>query len=284
MQISEYSFQDSQFPDKLRRLETRTPKQIYVLGELPKPDDKVVAIVGTRSVTPYGKKVTYQLARDLAKAGVVIVSGLARGADGVAHQAALDAGGRTIAVMGTPLDRIYPSEHRGMAMKILETGGALISEYAIGTGVARGMFAARDRIIAGMSDALIVTESASKGGALISARDALNLGLTVMAVPGNITSEKSGGTNKLIREGAILVRSGVDVIEDLGFLTEATKAVPAQSPDEALVIKLIEEGHATGEAIIEASGLTPARFANIITLMEITGKVRNLGAGNWVVR
>jgi DNA processing protein len=289
MQISKLSSNDTQFPDTLRELEIcpiGVPENIYHYGKLPDPDEVVIAIVGTRSMTQYGKNITYQLASTLAKAGVTIVSGLARGIDGIAHRAALDAGGRTIAVLGSSLDKenIYPIEHQAMAREILATGGALISEYAPGTPTQKWFFPERNRIIAALSRIVIVTESGPKGGALITAARAKELGRTVMAVPGNISSKYSSGPHQLIQAGAIPVFSIADIFNDLGYHVRQAIPVPAQSPDEAKLMKLIGNGQQTSDELIEASGFTAAQFANIISLMEITGKVRNMGAGNWVVR
>ena len=279
MQISRISYNDSQFPDRLRTL-GNPPKSINVLGNL--PEGVYVAVVGTRNCTQYGKHITYDLARELAKAGAVIVSGLAAGIDGVAHQAALDAGGRTVAVLGHGLDRIYPSHHRELAKGILASGGALVSEYDIGMPPLPWNFVQRNRLISGLSQAIVVTEAGIKSGALITARDALNQGKVVMAVPGNITSPASAGPNNLIHRGAAIVRSASDVVTELGFLDTNPKPVSCRNPHEARLLKLMTSGPATSDTLIEASGLSAAEFANIITLMEITGKVRNLGAGQWV--
>ncbi len=244
----------------------------------------MVAIVGSRRPTAYGEKVTYQIASELARAGAVIVSGLAIGVDSIAHRAALDAGGKTVAVLAHGLDRIYPTQHRGLAKEILATGGALVSEYDLGVPSLPHQFVERNRIIAALSAATIVTEAAGKSGALITANHAALLGHTVMAVPGNITSKYSAGPNNLLRTGAIPVTSTADVIVALGFHAREAVPVSAQSPDEALIVRLLGEGASTSEELIERSQLGAAQFANIISLMEITGKVRNLGAGNWVIR
>jgi len=281
MQISKISHNSSQFPDILRQLE-QVPQSINILGNLPK--DGLVGIVGSRRPTPYGERVTYQLASELARAGAVIVSGLAIGIDSIAHRAALDVGGITVAVLAHGLDRIYPSRHRALAAEILKSGGALVSEYDTGTPPLPHQFAERNRIIAALSAAVIVTEAAEKSGALITARDALTLGRTVMAVPGNITSAFSAGPNNLLRTGATPITSSTDVIVALGFHAREAVPVSAQSAEEATVMRLLEDGVNTSEELIEKSSLSAASFANVISLMEITGKVRNLGAGNWVIR
>lgn len=282
MQISNYSYNSPDFPDTLRQLE-KAPKSINVLGTLPK--DGLVAIVGSRRPTAYGEQMTYKIASELAQAGAVIVSGLAIGVDSIAHRAALDAGGKTVAVLACGLDRIYPAQHRGLAKDILATGGALVSEYDVGTEPFKSNFVQRNRIIAALSMGIIVTEAAQKSGALITVRDGAMLGRIIMAVPGNVTSTYSAGPNNLLRtKDAQAITSGTDAIVALGFHASEAVPVAAQSADEALIIKLLGEGAGTTDALITRSELSPAQFANIISLMEITGKVRNLGAGNWVRR
>jgi len=283
MQISKIDLNQASFPDSLRDLHN-PPKSINVLGELPSKDDKVVAIIGTRKSTNYGRRVAYQLGSELAKAGVVVASGLAVGIDGMAHEGAVDAGGRTIAVLAHGLDRIYPAQHRSLATAILRTRGALVSEYGFKTIPLPFRFVERNRILAALCDIIVVVESAAQGGALLTVNEATNLGRQVMAVPGNITSEVSAGTNNLIRKGAAAVVSSADIITALGYIAHEAVPVPARSPDEAKLIQLLGSGASTSQDLIERSGLSAAQFANIISLMEITGKVRNLGAGQWVRR
>ncbi|HVQ44937.1 MAG TPA: DNA-processing protein DprA [Candidatus Saccharimonadia bacterium] len=282
MQISNISHNSNSFPDILRQI-TEPPRSINVLGTLPK--DSMVAVVGTRRPTAYGERVTYQIAGELAKAGAVIVSGLAIGVDSIAHRAALDAGGRTVAVLAHGLDRIYPPRHRGLAKEILASGGALVSEYDIGTPAHKHHFVERNRLIAGLCAATIVTEAATKSGSLITAHRAAKYNRLVMAVPGNITSVYSAGPNNLIRTNiATPITSTADAIVALGFHAREAVPVSAQSPDEAKILELLEGGASNSEDLIAGGNFSAAQFANIISLMEITGKVRNLGAGQWVVR
>jgi DNA processing protein len=282
MQISTIKYQDTAYPDQLRNIHKKSPEQLFVFGTLPK--DNMIAIVGTRKCTKYGEKMTYDIAFGLAQAGAVIVSGLARGIDGIAHRAALDAGGKTVAVLGHGLDHIYPDENRDLAEEIVAKGGAVVTEYELNTPTLPFMFADRNRIIAGLSDAVIVTESPEEGGSLLTARDAMQSNRRVMAVPGHVTVRTSAGTNHLIRSGATFITSAADAIVDLGYHAREPKAVPARSKEEAQLLKLIGKTQASSEQLITDSGLSAAQFANIITLMEITGKVRNLGAGQWVIR
>lgn len=282
MQISKLNYDNQSYPDILREISS-PPKQLYLLGELPKYP--AVAIVGSRRLSDYGKSVTYQLAGELASAGLTIISGLAYGLDAVAHRAALDAGGQTIAVLAGGLDRIYPAGHRDLAKQILAKGGGLISEYDIGTETFKSNFVARNRIVSGLSLAVIIPEAAASSGSLLTANFALQQNRLVMAVPGSITSLVSAGPNNLIKTGAIPVTSSSDVLAALDLTTAG--AIPAAQPksrDEALILELLGQGHNTSESLIKESELGASQFANVITLMEITGKVRNLGAGNWVAR
>jgi len=282
MQITKYDFKYPQYPDLLREIPS-PPKQLYVLGEL--PTTPCVAIVGTRKPTSYGKEVTYMLAGQLAAAGLTIVSGLAYGLDAVAHQGALDAGGQTVAVLAGGVERVYPAGHRGLAEQIVAHHGALISEDDGAKSIHKGSFVARNRIVAGLSLAVIVTEANASSGSALTANYALQQNRMLMAVPGNITNLTSAGPNNLIKSGAIPVTCSEDVLNALNYTTTnaLATAVP-KSIDEALILSLLGEGHTSSEALIKASDLSASQFANVITLMEITGKVRNLGAGQWVAR
>lgn len=282
MQVSKYTFVDPGYPDSLRQIHS-APNELFVLGELPKAP--YVAIVGTRRMSSYGKQVTYQLASELAAAGIVIVSGLAYGLDAVAHQAALDSGGKTIAVLAGNVIDPYPAGHRSLARDILRKGGALVSEHESNDKMHKSRFATRNRIISGLSQAVIITEAPEGSGALLTANYALQQDRLVMVVPGNITSQNSAGPNNLLRKGAIPISCTEDVLNELNY-TFSNKVVAAQpkSKDEAKILELLKNGHNTSESLIRASAMEASQFANVITLMEITGKVRNLGAGNWVAR
>jgi DNA processing protein len=216
----------------------------------------------------------------------VIVSGLALGIDGVAHQAALEAGGLTVAVLGTAIDHIYPASHRGLAKEILQNKGAILSELGPKVEEHGGIFPARNRIIAGLSQAVIVTEAAASSGSLITANFALEQGKQVMAVPGSIMSPYSAGPNNLIKTGAMPITDATDVLAALNFSSPEIVATPvkAKSKEEALILELLGQGVNTSQDLIEQSKLSASQFANIISLMEITGKVRNLGAGVWIAR
>jgi DNA processing protein len=281
MQISKLSLESPRYPSLLLEI-NNPPKGIYVLGKLPSVPS--VAVVGSRRPTEYGRQVTYKLSSELASAGITIVSGLALGIDSIAHQAAIDAGGLTVAVQACGLDRIYPASHRGLAKRILSSGGAIVSEHPEGTPPLKHHFPARNRIISGLSLAVVVTEADASSGSLITANFALEQNRMVMAVPGNITSQRSAGPNNLIKAGAIPITSASDVLAALNIEAAQSKPVKPDSKEEAVVIELISQGITSSEALISSSGLSAAQFANVISLMEITGKVRNLGAGRWALR
>ncbi|MDP4038808.1 MAG: DNA-processing protein DprA [bacterium] len=280
MVISSINFKQKDFPKALLEISAH-PKKLFILGKI--PDLPMIAIVGTRRPTEYGRQITYRLSFDLAKSGFAVVSGLALGIDSIAHRAALDAGGKTVAVLGNGLDNIYPSSNRSLAKNILANGGAIISEYESGTPPLRHHFPARNRIIAGLSLATIITEADAKSGSLITANFALQQNRLVMAVPGNVTSLKSAGPNNLIKSGAVPITDAVDVLSILGLKNPdlAPKTVKADSKEEALIIELIGQGINTTQALIEKSNISADQLASIISLMEITGKVKNLGAGQW---
>lgn len=283
MQISKHAYADVQYPALLREIPV-PPPHLYILGEL--PVGPAVAVVGSRKCTPYGEEATYRLAYDLAKAGLTIISGLALGIDGVAHRAALDAGGKTVAVMAGGLDSIYPSRHRTLAKEILATGGALVAEHPAGTPPLRPYFVARNRIIAGLAMATLVTEADTKSGSLTTAAFALEANRMVMAVPGNITSPRSVGPNNLIKRGALAVTDAVDVLSAFNFSSHEVESVPVAEgdADETRILALLAEGHRTTQALLEHSGLSAAELANLISLMEITGKIRGVGSGQWMAR
>lgn len=281
MVIQGININHKNYPKQLREI-AQPPAQLYIQGKL--PDVPMVAIVGSRRPTNYGRQVTYQISYDCARAGLAVVSGLAVGLDTVAHEAALEAGGLTVAVQGCGLDRVYPSRNRELAERIVANGGAVISEYPVGTEVRRHHFIARNRIEAGLSQAVVVTEAAAKSGTLITANFALNENRLVMAVPGNITSLLSAGPNNLLRVGAIPVTGAVDVLNALNLDLDTLPEPQPSSEQEANVISMMLLGATTTEAMLEYSDFDAASLASILSLMEITGKIRNLGAGQWALR
>jgi DNA processing protein len=262
------------------------PAQIYWVGQ---PLDSwlyqpKVAIVGSRKATPYGKAVTAKLTTELAQAGVVIISGLAYGIDITAHQATLAANGVTVAVLPSSLDNIYPAAHLPIAQSL--TGqGTLISEYNESTIAFKSNFIARNRLVSGLCDVLLITEAAINSGSLHTARFALEQGKTVMAVPGNITSPASEGCNNLIKSGAIPVTSVDDIFFALKISPKtAKKRNFTGSKQEQLVFETIKEGVAAQEQIAHKANLDGPALASTLTMLELGGYIRPIGAGNWVAK
>ncbi|HXH26913.1 MAG TPA: DNA-processing protein DprA [Candidatus Acidoferrum sp.] len=257
-------------------------RSLWYSGLLPAERKTCVAVVGTRKPTTYGREVTYRLSYELASRGIIIVSGLALGIDGIAHQAALDAGGTTIAILPTSLDDIYPFSHRGLAKRIIENGGALITEYD-GEGPAyKGNFIARNRIVSALSDGLLITEAAERSGTSTTAGFALEQGKPVMAVPGNITSPMSIGCNNLIQRGAKVITCVEDILEEIGLTSQAQAKLPlAYSPEQKIILDLLSAGLRDGDELQKQSDLEPSTFSQTLTMLEIEGKVRPLGANQW---
>lgn len=286
MKVKKLTLNDKKFPEILKTI-PQPPKELYVLGDLaPLLEMPRVAIVGSRKVTPYGRHVTQTLAGELARVGVVIVSGLALGVDSVAHEACLDARGKTIAILPTSLDNIYPSSHRNLAQRILETGGVLVSEYESAMPGLKHNFIERNRLVSGISDGVLIPEAAVKSGTLHTANFALDQGKTVMAVPGNITSQTSEGTNNLLKTGAIMVTELADILQALKLeqIGQQRQLPLAANQAEADILEMIAAGTTDGSLLMSASGLTPSEFNQTLTMLEITGKITALGAGNWGLR
>ncbi len=263
------------------------PSILYVRGALTSADESGVAIVGTRRSTPYGRQAAERIAAELAHAGVTVISGLARGVDGVAHRAALAAGGRTIAVLGSGPDVIYPGEHRRLAEEIIEAG-AIVSEHPPGSPPDAQNFPARNRIISGMSLGVVVIEAPLRSGALITATFAADQGREVFVVPGSVFSHASEGTNQLLRDGARIVRDGADVLEDLNLDSRrAASALQAELPlddNERRVYEAVGAEARHIDELAEVAGLGAAQAAALLLLMELKGLVRNYGAQYYVRR
>ena len=264
------------------------PKMLYYYGKIPQKRTKTVAIVGSRHNTRYGEEVAYQLGYTLAKHGVIVISGLAYGIDSIGHQAALDAGGTTIAILGTPINEIYPRNHRKLAAEIIETGGAIISEYAPSTKVyPKTSFLERNRIISGLSDIVVVVEAAEQSGSLNTATHALEQGKEVFAAPGNITSPYSQGCNKLIRQGAFPYTEPDDILRELfpeKFLARKKKChLKGDTDVETLILNSLASGLRSGEEIMASTKLPPEVFNQSVTLLEIKGRIRALGANAWAL-
>jgi DNA processing protein len=247
------------------------PAELYVRGDVEILGEAAVAIVGARSCSPYGSQVARSIARELASAGLVVVSGLARGIDGEAHRGTLDAGGRTIAVLGCGIDRNYPRSHAQLALRIREQG-AVVSEYPPGVEPAPWRFPARNRIIAGLCVATIVVEARERSGALITADFALELGREVFAVPGEITSALSAGTNDLLRQGAAPLLAAVDVLAALG-LEPAPRRAGAISETAALVLAEVTDIARDVDGLVRATGRSTGEISAALVELELAGLV-----------
>lgn len=281
--IQVLTWEDEAYPRFLREID-QPPPVIYVRGDLIAEDEWAVAIVGTRQVTPYGRQVTSELASFLAGHGITVVSGLARGVDRVAHESALKAGGRTIAVLGSGVDRIYPPEHQNLAERITERG-AVISDYPMGTPPDSTNFPPRNRIISGLSLATVVVEAGETSGALITATFAVNQGREVFAVPGSIYAPHSKGTNRLIRDGAHPLLRFDEILEELhlGHAQEQQSArvlLPADAMEARLLQILADEPQHVDD-ICAVAGLPIEQVSATLTVMELKGMVRQVGSMNF---
>jgi DNA processing protein len=273
---------DDDYPYALRTLDPR-PATLYVAGDGAALADRAVAIVGTRRASGYGLATSTELAAELAMAGIVVVSGLALGIDGVAHRAAVAARARSVAVLPSPLDRIYPPRHRGLARDIVRNGGALVSEVPIGAPVGRPDFARRNRIIAGLSEAVVVIEAPDRSGALLTAAAAIAIGRELYAVPGPIDAMASRGCNRLIADHhAVMVTSVAALMRQIGFSRGSRPpAVSALSEVEGQVLRRLLERSGSLEELVDRTGHPPASVASALTLLEARGLVNPFGGATF---
>lgn len=283
--IKVLTWESQDYPRRLREVD-QPPPVLYINGELTVEDEWAVAIVGTRRVTAYGRQMAEELAEYLAGNGITVVSGLARGVDGIAHKGALSAGGRTIAVLGSGVDRIYPPEHTRLAEEIA-AHGAVISDYALGTPPDGSNFPPRNRIISGLSLAVIVVEAGNKSGALITAQFAADQGRDVFAVPGNVHAPQSIGANRLIRDGARPLLRPQDVLKVLNLQQiHEYRAARHVIPADEIEAKLIEIIHAEALHVDEISreaGYSIEKVSAALTMMELKGLVRQVGGMQYVM-
>lgn len=282
------SYKEPAYPQLL--LETaRFPALLYVKGVLAASDELCIAVVGTRKISTYGRSVTPALVEALCLAGISIVSGLAYGVDALAHQTAVKAGGRTIAVLGGGLDSksLYPQNHALLAEEILSAGGALLSEYPPGTPCLRHHFVSRNRIISGLSAGTLIVECDLDSGSLITAHHALEQNRTVYAVPGPIYAEASRGPNNLIKMGAKLVTEAKDILDDLNLETKEVvhenQNLFGNSPAETLMLKTLKREPVAIDELIKLSGLSPSEATSALTFLEMKGKIRNLGGQQYAL-
>jgi DNA processing protein len=271
---------DPDFPAQLKSIPD-SPPSLWIRGAMRREDALAVAIVGSRRATPHGLALAEQLAGDLAARGVTVVSGLARGIDSAAHRGALAAGGRTIAVLGSGVDRVYPPENRRLAAEI-SVRGAVLSQFAPGTPALAHHFPIRNRVIAGLALGVVVVEAAEASGSLITAGHAADLGREIMAMPGPAGSPSSRGAHHLIRDGAALVEGWEDVVALLPAPWRACVGHPAPRPPDELdaaadpLLALIGAEPASIEELIERSGIPASRAAARLLDLELDGRVRQL--------
>jgi len=281
----------NEYPPLLRSIDS-PPYGLYILGEMPSFDKLWVSVVGTRRPTDYGKTATKKLVKELSEKGVIVVSGMADGIDGVTNQAALEGGSPTVAVFGNGVDICYPSAHEKLYEKI-QQNGCIISEFPPGTSPEKWHFPWRNRIISGLSQAIIITEAEIKSGTSTTVNYALEQGREVMAVPGNITSKRSEGTNKLIKEGAHVATCVMDVLDALGVIESENLNnineeihnildIPLAS-NEKTVYSLLGDGQLGLDDIIKRTGLLPREVMVVLTKLMLSGRIRELPGQKYII-
>jgi len=267
------------YPNRLKNIYD-PPALLYVRGELKKEDELAVSIVGSRKTSPYGRWITEKIGQDLARHGVTIVSGMARGIDSLAHWGAISGGGRTIAVLGCGVDVIYPSENRSLFTKIIDHG-AVVSEFPMGSPPEGGHFPRRNRIISGLSIGVVVVQASERSGSLITAGYALEQGREVFAVPGNVGAEGSRGTNQLIKEGAKMVESSEDILEEIlpqwrregEAIEEVRRPERDLGEEERVLYELLGETPTHIDVMIRESQLDPGRVSSLLLDLELKGLI-----------
>ncbi len=266
---------DAAYPPLLKEAPVR-PFGLYIKGDL-RYKTPAVAIIGTRAASPEGKTTARSFARSLARAGIPIISGLALGIDAEAHRGALEAGGKTVAVLGTPLDSVYPKQHHALAEEILKTGGALVSEFAIGHPYHASNFLSRNRIISGLSTAILIIEAPERSGTLATARFALEQNRDIFVIPGSIASRNYKGSHELIKAGAALVTSPEDILTHLGITGPDMHAtLPALTDPEQRIICAIRDGHATADRLLCATDMELSELYQFLALLAIKGIIKEL--------
>jgi len=285
LDVTVLTWDSPDYPDLLKQV-ANPPATLYIRGQLTPADDWALAVVGTRRATTYGKECTRLLARGLVENNVTVVSGLAYGIDTEAHTTALKAGGRTLAVLGSGVDYLYPAENRKLAQAIIENG-ALISEYPLGTRPESGNFPRRNRIISGLSLGVLIVEGTIQSGARITADYALEQGRDVFAVPGSILRKSGSGPNHLIQNGATLVTKVEDILEELNLMlvsqhVEARAIIPDNEIEATLLQNLSAEPIHVDD-LARLTGLSAAEISSTLTMMELKGMVRQVGGMNYVI-
>lgn len=283
-----FTVSEDAYPRQLAAIK-KPPFVLYVKGNTEILSfDKLLAIVGTRKVTAYGRQVTEMFTRDLVGAGFVIVSGLALGVDAIAHQITVDEGGKTVAVLGCGVDCCYPRENERLYEEIIEQRGAIVSEYGIGVPPNPGSFPSRNRIISGLSLGVLVTEGAVDSGSLITANDALENNKPVFAVPGPITSSLSKGPYELLQKGGKLVTSAEEIFESLGAQgakrSQGAKKVVGDTQEEQVVIDLLQEQDLHFDELVRKTNIQSSELGSLLSLMELKGMVMSADGGVFKVR
>jgi DNA processing protein len=282
LSINFVTYKDSNYPENLRGLDD-APLVLYYLGTLRVGDVNAVAIVGSRKMTSYGREVAYKFASELASLGITIVSGLALGIDAVAHKATVDVGGRGIAVMASGLDIITPMTNRNLAFVIVKKGGNLMSEYPLGFPPYKTNFASRNRIVSGLSKAIIVVEGLKKSGTLLTASSAAEQGRAVFAVPGQITSPMAQAPLFLLKNGARLATSVADILEELDMQLhvdkEVVESVMPADKDEGKLIEVLGREPLHLDELARITNLKASEVSGKLIVMELKGMVKNIGNG-----
>jgi len=286
LNIHAITYLDTEYPALLKEIPD-CPALLYLKGKLLPADNLSLAVVGSRRFTDYGARVVKQIVEPLANAGLAIVSGLALGIDALSHRAALNCKGRTIAVLGNGLDHIYPESNRNLANQIIYSGGAVLSEFPVGTPSFKQNFPFRNRIIAGMSLGTLVIEAALESGSLITARAALDYNRDVFAIPGEIFSNNSEGPNNLIKMGAKTVTEADDVLKELNIDVMAkqnyVKEIIPDTKEEAQLLAILSKVPVHIDKLVEISKLDIVKINQTLTMMEMKGKVRNLGGNQYII-
>ncbi len=279
----EITLKDKNYPELLKKIKN-PPQELYIKGKLYPKEKYPLAVVGTRKVSNYGRQVTDYFVKALAQAGLTIISGLALGVDGLAHRATLEANGRTIAVLGSGLNKIYPTVHKKLAEKIIESGGAVISEYPPDFPASKITFPARNRIISGLSLAVLVIEAPQKSGALLTARYALAQGRKLFVVPGSIYQPNSVGTNYLIKKGAQAVTEPKDILRALKVRASFIKKQKTDSltEQEERLLRFLSKEPINIDELVKRSELKTGEIISCLTALEIKGVLKDLGAGRYV--
>lgn len=289
MKINKTSPDDNNYLQGLCYIDNK-PRALYYIGTLPTERQLTLAIVGTRKPTRYGTEVALRFAGELARRGIIIVSGLALGIDALAHRACLEADGTTIAILANQLPDIRPAANRALGERIIAQGGAIMSEHCTSEPepyvVGKWSFLERNRLVSGLADAILIVEAAARSGTLNTAAHALAQGKEVFVIPGNITSPMSAGCNALIRQGATPVTSPDDILAVLqpSAIKKQTALPLGATPAETAIIKHLAAGIRDGDELQKATELSAVEFNTTLTMLEINGVVRSLGANQWSLR